>query len=347
MFFGTEDEPDARFIYLEDCKHVLEASGLEQWMAQTDGEITLKTCPKCKTPIAKTQRFMNMVKKVYHDVQRVKIRVFGNIKEIEASRDELRTKLRLMNTYTIPLRESTEFRNLYKKLSTDLQPVLWKNVNKKVNMLSATDTATLRVQTEIFSQVVECCRSTYTHLVGESRDKIIAHMEMLLRVVSKRGRKISGQEIDNINMEIQRFHRVCQLHKLKSEPNYRMSCNNPEVKKCYETAHRIAYSIEKYSGEFDGKLKNALENLSKIVHSAVKITDAEREYIVHVMGFKQGHWFKCPNGHIYAIGECGGAMEQARCNECGEAIGGGSHRLLASNSVATEMDGSTRPAWPQ
>jgi len=82
-----------RFIYLEDCKHVLEATGLEQWMAQTDGEIKLKDCPKCKTPIAKTQRFMNMVKKVYQDVQRVKKRVFGNMREIEASRGVLRKKL--------------------------------------------------------------------------------------------------------------------------------------------------------------------------------------------------------------------------------------------------------------
>jgi len=84
---------------LEDCKHVLEATGLEQWMAQTDGEIKLKDCPKCKTPIAKTQRFMNMVKKVYQDVQRVKKRVFGNMREIEASRDELRTKLVLLGNY--------------------------------------------------------------------------------------------------------------------------------------------------------------------------------------------------------------------------------------------------------
>jgi len=78
---------------LEDCKHVLEATGLEQWMALTDGEIKLKDCPKCKTPIAKTQRFMNMVKKVYQDVQRVKRRVFGKMREMEASRDELRIKL--------------------------------------------------------------------------------------------------------------------------------------------------------------------------------------------------------------------------------------------------------------
>jgi len=40
-------------------------------------------------------------------------------------------------------------------------------------------------------------------------------------------------------------------------------------------------------------------------------------------------------------------MEKSQCNECGAEIGGGSHRLLASNSVATEMDGATRPAWPQ
>jgi hypothetical protein len=84
---------------LEDCKHVLEATGLEQWMAQTDGEIKLKDCPKCKTSIAKTQRFMNMVKKVYRDVQHVKNRVLGNMREIEASRDELRTRLVLFTSF--------------------------------------------------------------------------------------------------------------------------------------------------------------------------------------------------------------------------------------------------------
>jgi len=83
------------------------------------------------------------------------------------------------------------------------------------------------------------------------------------------------------------------------------------------------------------------------VGNAVEITDAERKAIVHAMGYKQGHWYKCPNGHIYIITECGGAMEKSRCNECGAEIGGGSHRLLASNSVATEMDGATGPAWPQ
>jgi len=115
----------------------------------------------------------------------------------------------------ICISESAEFRNLYTKLSKELQPVLW----KKVNILSVTDTATLRVQIEIFSQVVECCSSTYPQLDEESKAKIVAHMDMLLRVVRQWGKKVSGQVIDDINMEIQHFHRVCQLHRLKSEPN--------------------------------------------------------------------------------------------------------------------------------
>jgi hypothetical protein len=241
----------------------------------------------------------------------------------------------------ICISESAECRSLYNNLSTDVQLVR----RNKVNILSATDTDTLRVQTEIFSHVVECCSNTYPHLVGESKVKIVAHMDMLLRVVRQRGKKISRQEIDDINMEVQRFHRMCQLHRLTGELNYRVCCSKPEVKECYETAHQIAYTIEKYSKELDCKLKNALENLSKFVHSAVQITDAERKEIVSAMGYKQGHWYKCPNGHIYIIRECRGAMETSRCNECVAEIGGGSHRLFESNSVAAELDVATHPFW--
>eukprot|EP00980_Cylindrotheca_fusiformis_P004953 scaffold1051_cov119-Cylindrotheca_fusiformis.AAC.28 len=48
-------------------------------------------------------------------------------------------------------------------------------------------------------------------------------------------------------------------------------------------------------------------------------------------GGASGHWYECPNGHPYFIGECGGAMETSTCNECGEEIGGSSHRVLGSN----------------
>jgi hypothetical protein len=49
------------------------------------------------------------------------------------------------------------------------------------------------------------------------------------------------------------------------------------------------------------------------------------------VSFLQGHLYQCPNGHMYVIGNCGGAMQQARCAECGAVIGGRSHQLLEGN----------------
>lgn len=77
-----------------------------------------------------------------------------------------------------------------------------------------------------------------------------------------------------------------------------------------------------------------------------KAFEIERKKIVKVIGLSKGHWFKCANGHYYAIGECGGAMQQSQCIECKVPVGGGSHRLLPGNSLATEIDGATRPAYP-
>jgi hypothetical protein len=47
------------------------------------------------------------------------------------------------------------------------------------------------------------------------------------------------------------------------------------------------------------------------------------------------HWYECPNGHPYFIGECGRAMQESRCSECNELVGGTSHNLLRTNRLWT------------
>ena len=68
---------------------------------------------------------------------------------------------------------------------------------------------------------------------------------------------------------------------------------------------------------------------------------------MEAMGLLQGHWFRCPKGHVYAIGNCGGAMVRSRCNECGAVIGGANHRLEEGNELAPEMDGARHAAWSE
>ena len=55
----------------------------------------------------------------------------------------------------------------------------------------------------------------------------------------------------------------------------------------------------------------------------------------------------CFEGHIYCIGECGGATVESKCPECDSRIGGGGHRLREDNSLAPEMDGAPFAAWSQ
>ena len=66
--------------------------------------------------------------------------------------------------------------------------------------------------------------------------------------------------------------------------------------------------------------------------------------ILKALNLGKGHFYKCPNGHFYLIGECGGAMEESRCNECGAKIGGSNHQLTSGNQHA-DIDGSQRAAW--
>ena len=40
----------------------------------------------------------------------------------------------------------------------------------------------------------------------------------------------------------------------------------------------------------------------------------------------------------FAIGECGMPMEQARCPECGAAVGGQHHQAVAGVTRAVEME---------
>lgn len=38
-------------------------------------------------------------------------------------------------------------------------------------------------------------------------------------------------------------------------------------------------------------------------------------------------------------------MEEAKCPECKQRIGGTNHELVASNAMAPEMDGAEAPIW--
>lgn len=88
-------------------------------------------------------------------------------------------------------------------------------------------------------------------------------------------------------------------------------------------------------------LDDASGHLHAIRTIARGLTIDEKVMIFKAVGLSSvegsfgGHWYNCPNGHMYVIGECGGAMEESKCPNCGAVIGGGDHQIAAGNTRAT------------
>lgn len=84
-----------------------------------------------------------------------------------------------------------------------------------------------------------------------------------------------------------------------------------------------------------------------------QLQEAELQMVINAMrdserthGYSNiGHWFYCPNGHPYFIGDCGGAVLESRCPDCGAIVGGTHHSPAAGNTFAA-IDGAIAPSWP-
>lgn len=107
IFFGNEDEGNARFIELDDCKHIIEVNGLIQWMnakpesssdSNDNNSIQLKKCPKCKTIIRSTKALNTYIQASLRDIQEVKLKVNGDRRTIRLAQETLYSKIdRILN----------------------------------------------------------------------------------------------------------------------------------------------------------------------------------------------------------------------------------------------------------
>jgi hypothetical protein len=89
--------------------------------------------------------------------------------------------------------------------------------------------------------------------------------------------------------------------------------------------------------DFESKFKDLYDEATSIMNQS---SQSSLQSVIKAMhkidnydygGSWNSHWYECPNGHPYFIGNCGGAMETARCIECGELVGGTGHQLVSSN----------------
>lgn len=216
-----------------------------------------------------------------------------------------------------------------------------KNIRRQnVNKI---DLDVIRTKLQIIDLIVDVCGEEEVDLMVASTVQITFIVDALMRD----GSYITEQEIDDITLEIDRLSRIIQFEKIQNTENFKYAKTKDNVKIIIGSIEKLLTSPEKYEKKTDIILQTLLINLNKLVASTIAITAVEKQQIVAAIGLRKGHWFKCPNGHYYVIGECGGANQISVCNECGERIGGQQHQLLPGQSHASEIDDSPYPAWSE
>uniref|UniRef100_H2YBP2 RZ-type domain-containing protein n=1 Tax=Ciona savignyi TaxID=51511 RepID=H2YBP2_CIOSA len=330
IFFGDEDETDARFVELPECGHVFTYEGLDKWMGMhqddksDDGEdanIQLKKCPRCSTPIRGARRYGEIINDQLKAINKVKERSHGTKSEIASATRALSAKINGKEGNECHFKD--DIAGLRKRLESKPKSMsALKVIEHQYSGLCALSAVQIKIK-------------KYIQIAGGMLRDDISHIHSWLM---KPRSRFSEQEIEDFAKEEKRIRQgyffVVILNNFNKN---KLNLSNKFKKIIHKMGIFILKDLYQVIRVIKIVKKSLLEN--------GKMSKSEREMIVKAMGLSKGHWYKCKKGHIYCIADCGGATVQGVCPECKGVIGGSGHRLHKDNAVATEMDGATRPAY--
>jgi len=327
IFFGTEDEPDARFIELK-CGHIFEVSGLDGWFdsaSQDNNEVQTLKCPRCKSIVRDSLRYGNILRMSAQDIENVKLKYNSSQADIEINVAKLLGRAE---------------NHLDKSKGRFI-----KFLSERGHYSSNAVLSTVEIIMKTVQQLDKAEKCIYEFGAEEDKKAISSLRESILSNIGWR----SQQELHEMNCEVDRIYLYSRLLKIHHKTKQRSITTHTEISENVERIEILLKPTQTALTEKDKKVCRLLiEKLeSRLNINCKALSLEEKATIVKAMALAKGHWFKCPNGHIYAIGECGGAVETSKCPECKAEIGGERHTLTQGNQVATEMDGATHGAWSQ
>ncbi|XP_047203702.1 NFX1-type zinc finger-containing protein 1 isoform X1 [Girardinichthys multiradiatus] len=338
IFFGTEDEPEAHFIQLEDCGHIFESTAMDQWMSNANQgpeeeqvAINLKECPRCKTPIRKNLRYGSHINRSLAEIEMVKKKINGKQSYIDEKRGTLQNQW-IENLIFGEMYVGKEYMEIQEKLEK--------------TYLTTNDLWIMENKIDFLIRVAKLLKVQKEKMLFTDGNMFRQSVNQFMSWLNNTNQKFTDQQVFDLQRELQRLNLLAELNARChiADTKGQMSIMQSEVQEI-----RHALEMPGPFTELDQlNVKEAMKRLDeKFPVTGLGISEEERKMIVSAMKMPPGHWHKCPNGHVYVITECGGANQRSNCPDCKASIGGANHRLDSGNEVATEMDGARYSAWSE
>ena len=345
LIFGTEDlenNPELKIIQMDcDCK--FEVSAMDRFMREPKPEdkVEWKRCLICRKCIFQTKRYMDINKATKNDLNQIKTKQCSSHDHDEM----MRTVIQLAQCSSL-IKDLQKFMKCIKFTSS-------KRLYAEYSFLLAEK----RVQAAI-KEMDERVDTNSPHR-AEQHDLCIAVQDLKAQYedfikklfLYRHKASITDQMLEDVQAEKNRIVLLATIYKIEEQrmkEKVNLSSNDVqflhEVRKVHET-HGNQLHTKACDATFHIRMAY-IKGLKKKHPELESISSEEKQMILKAMKTKAGSWYRCKNGHLYNIGECGGGMVTSQCPTCNASIGGRNHQLLAENSHAGDFDGSSQPAWP-
>ena len=282
IVFGYEDEPDARFVLLDDCRHIIESKALDQWMDQTaehsNTAIQLKRCPHCRTPIRKSYRYGTIINNTLNDIEAVKRRILGNQNRVKDLERDVKRALQDCGG---------EYKLIFKRRQNRMKtPKTEQALTALINQIN------IMKSLKELEKDWDSIHSPYFSNIKTNEMKLFSHFYNWL--VEERD-LLSEQETTDAERELKRSRTLFGLTKVQmSFDRHKLE---PAMKRQLQDVERL---LEKtFSADINRQAQELIKHIKKVANiEGLGITEDERIKIVEAIGLSQGHWYKCSSGML-------------------------------------------------
>ncbi|XP_067659791.1 NFX1-type zinc finger-containing protein 1-like [Haliotis asinina] len=330
--FGTEISGNNRLIQLEECSHIFDVKAMDKYMEGDSGDVEktvveLKKCPICKTPIRRNQRYVNIIKGTLSDIEKAKLKVRENGRRV---RDLQQMILSMRNRF------QGSDRVIVERLTTTSLVPSEGHLSAQVSQLRIMERV-LGLEKLVRSDAAK----NSSHLYEQLLRAIHAFKEWLLvprSCFGKQERQDSDGEMKRLSMS---RYLITASHLIDSDRKGSSADMNMRI---HDMIQRLASSETHESVLSDAKVL-VEEVKGHVSESKIGACDEERVVIVEAIDMKQGHWYKCKEGHVYAMSECDRPHEEVTCPECESSTGGSACGITEDNVWAPEIDDPEDLPW--
>eukprot|EP01061_Rhynchopus_euleeides_P018838 TRINITY_DN31066_c0_g1_i2.p1 TRINITY_DN31066_c0_g1~~TRINITY_DN31066_c0_g1_i2.p1 ORF type:complete len:1284 (+),score=327.22 TRINITY_DN31066_c0_g1_i2:127-3852(+) len=316
----VEPEDNAQYIQL-GCEHIFDIPTFDHYVTAEMGKEKVQwlLCPTCRRPILphETGRYRAEVNRSVISVNAVRERVRDQEKTFKHTRCNLQSKLSDLNI----LDERGGIALTYLK--------------QRVQQARFEEIVPLQRQVELFEFRTRAQR--WVHAYGD-------HGTELLNICDNAITKVLTEEsVKSVALQVRSLSVRGRMFKIENSLGH----DGMHIEGLAEFRADVTEL-----GQLTGVMTaETIDDWERRVHEHEKVLDRDRiiadlKMAASALQLGAGHWFRCPNGHLYVIADCGGAVTGSRCPDCDAPIGGEGYGLASGNEFAGgDIDATAEPSW--